>query len=117
MKNRLPPSVPVAIAFFAAVAAVALWAAARQPGPRDMPPTETALVAATAEDNQLQPIVTVGTDRPAGQEMAKPPGTTDPPDGSVEQIQYVFHELHTEGCHALCGVCVGTRTGVEGASY
>lgn len=116
MKNRLPPSVPVAIAFFAAVAAVALWASARQPGPRDMPRTGPALITATAADNQPQPIVTVGMDRPAGQEMAKPPGTTDRPDGSVEQMQYVFHELHTEGCHALCGVC-GTRAGVEGASY
>jgi hypothetical protein len=116
MKNWLPPSVPVAIAFFAAVAAVALWAAARQPGPQGMPRTEPAMVTATAEDNQPQPIVMAGMDRPAGPEMAKSPGTTDRPDGSVELMQYVFHELHTEGCHALCGVC-GTRAGVPDASY
>jgi len=116
MMNRLPPSVPVAIAFFAAVAAVALWAAARQRGPQGMPRTEPAMVTATAEDNLPQPIVTAGMDRPAGKEMANPPGAADRPDGSAEQMQYVFHELHTEGRHALCGVC-GTRAGVQGASY
>src|SRR5215469_9746691 len=113
MKNRLPPSVPVAFAFSAAVAAVALWGAARQPGPQEMPRTEPPMVTATAEDNQPQLIVTAPMDRPAGQIMAKLPGTTDRPDGSAEQMQYVFHELHTEGCHALCGVC-GARAGVQG---
>jgi hypothetical protein len=29
------------------------------------------------------------------------------PDSSVEQAQYVFHELHAEGRHALCAVCGG----------
>jgi hypothetical protein len=115
MKNRLPPNVPVAIAIFAAVAVVALWAAARQPGATGVPRTGPALVTATAEDNQPQPTVTVGMDRPAGQEMAKPPGTPDWPDGSAEQMRYVFHELHAEGHHAQCGVCA-TRTGAEGTS-
>jgi hypothetical protein len=115
MKNRLPPNVPVAIALFAAVAAVARWAAARQPAPPGVLSTKPALVTATAEDNRRQPAVTAGLDRPAGQEMAKPPGAPDRPDGSVEQMQYVFHELHAEGRHALCEVC-GTRTGVEGTS-
>lgn len=110
MKNRLPPSVPAAIAIFAAVAAVALWAAARQPGAAGVSRTEPALVTATAEDNQPQLSVTIGMDRPARQEPAKPPGTPDRPDGSVQQMQYVFHELHPEGRHALCGVC-GTRPG------
>jgi hypothetical protein len=116
MKNLLPPSVPVAIAISAAVAAVALWAAARQPGSQRMPRTEPAMVTATAEGNQPQPIVTAGMDRPAGQAIAKLPGATVRPKASVEQMQYVFHELHTEGRHALCGVC-DTRAGVQGASY
>jgi hypothetical protein len=43
--------------------------------------------------------------RIAGQEMAKPPRTPGRPDGSLEQTQRVFHELHAEGRHALCEVC------------
>ncbi len=31
------------------------------------------------------------------------------PDSSVEQMQYVFHELHADGRHALCAIC-GSRT-------
>lgn len=34
MKNQLPPNVLLAMVLFAAMAAVALWAVARQPGPR-----------------------------------------------------------------------------------
>jgi hypothetical protein len=43
--------------------------------------------------------------RTAGNDMAKPPGTLGRPDGSAEQMQHVFHELHAEGRHALCEVC------------
>jgi hypothetical protein len=27
------------------------------------------------------------------------------PDGSVKPMDYVFHELHADGRHALCAVC------------
>jgi hypothetical protein len=40
--------------------------------------------------------------------LAVPPAPGIPgggPDRSVEQMQYVFHELHADGQHALCGVC------------
>jgi hypothetical protein len=32
------------------------------------------------------------------------------PDSSIEQMQYVFHELHADGQHALCAVC-GSQAG------
>ncbi len=75
MKQQMPPNIPLAIVIFAAVAAVALRAAARRPEPRWVLGTEPA------------------------------PGTPDRPDSSVEQMQYVFHELHADGRHALCAVC------------
>jgi hypothetical protein len=46
-----------------------------------------------------------GVHRAGGQEGAKPAGTIGRPDGSSEQMQHVFHELHAEGRHALCEVC------------
>jgi hypothetical protein len=27
------------------------------------------------------------------------------PDNAVEQREYIFHELHADGLHALCGIC------------
>jgi hypothetical protein len=42
----------------------------------------------------------------AGHGIVTPPGTPGGgPDSSVEQIQYVFHELHADGRHALCAIC------------
>ena len=41
----------------------------------------------------------------AGQETAERPGTPGRLAGSVEQMRYVFHELHAEARHALCEVC------------
>ena len=84
--NRLPPNVPLAVAIFAALAAVALRAAARRPQLR------------------LTHPATAGTPRLAGGETAKPP-RTGRPGGSAEQMQYVFHELHADGHHALCPLC------------
>ena len=35
-----------------------------------------------------------------------PPDTSGRgPGRSVEQMQYVFHELHADGRHPLCAVC------------
>jgi len=38
--------------------------------------------------------------------MVNPPGTPGGgPDSSVEEMDYVFHELHADCHHVLCGVC------------
>jgi hypothetical protein len=105
MRNALPANVPLIIVIFAAGAAVALWAAARRPGPSVVLGPEPAPVTATAEDSLPRPAVIAGVHHTTGQEMAKPRGTPGRPDGSAEQTQHVFHELHAEGRHALCEVC------------
>jgi len=51
--------------------------------------------------------VTTGTHDGDGHEMPGPPGPPGRPSGDVEQLQYVFHELHPDGCNALCAVCDG----------
>jgi hypothetical protein len=79
MRNGLPPNALLAIVIFAAVASVALRAAARQAADRGIPGAGSTLVTAIAEDSRA--------------------------DGSAEQMQYVFHELHADGHHALCGIC------------
>jgi hypothetical protein len=101
VRNRLWRNVQLAIVISAAVAAVALRAATSRPGPRGMLGTEPAM----AEDTLPQPAVTVGVHQTAAQEIVKPPSTLDRPDGSAEQMQHIFHELHAEGRHALCEVC------------
>jgi len=75
----LPANVPLAIVIFAAVTAVALRAAARRAAAPGIPGAESARVTGMAEDSR--------------------------PNGSAEQLQYVFHELHADGHHALCGIC------------
>ena len=45
-----------------------------------------------------------GADNPQG-------ATGHPPDSSGRQVDYVFHELHADGRHALCAVC-GSDTGL-----
>lgn len=45
---------------------------------------------------------------PASPGRARPAttgATPRKPDSSVEQMQYVFHELHADGRHAVCAVC------------
>jgi hypothetical protein len=105
MRSRLPANVPLAIVIAVAAAAITLRAAARRPKPRGMPGAEPAPVPATAEDGPPQPAVTSGVHHTADQHMPKPPGAPGRPDASVEQMQFVFHELHAEGRHALCEVC------------
>ena len=83
MKNQMAPAISVAIVFFAAVATVALRAAARRPGPRPVPGTESAPVTVTADESRPRSA------------------------SAVEQMQHVFHELHPDGRHALCAVCDG----------
>lgn len=61
----------------AAAATVALRAAATRQEPRWVPGTEPEPVAARSAENR------------------------------VEQLKYVFHELHPDGRNALCAVCDG----------
>jgi len=105
MTNRLPASVPLVIVMFAAVAAAALRAGVRRPERREVLGTEPPRVTATAEDNLPQPAVTVAVHHTAGQEGPSPPGSLGRSRASVDQMQYVFHELHGEGHHVLCEVC------------
>lgn len=53
-----------------------------------------------------RPAMTADVPDPAGHGMVTPAGSrSGRPDGSVEQIQYVFHELHADGRHVLCEIC------------
>jgi hypothetical protein len=91
MKNTLAPGIPLAIVLSAAVATVALRAAARRQQPRRLPGAEPEPVTATADESQPWP--------------PGPPGSPGRPSSTVEQMQYVFHELHPYGRSALCAVC------------
>ena len=107
MKTRVAPDIPLAIVIFAAAAAVALRAAARRPEPPQMPGTEPAPITATTDDSRsgLRAAVTAGMHATAGPELARPAGTPGRPDSAVEQMEYMFHELHADGRNALCGIC------------
>ena len=64
----------------------------------------TGAVALRAADRR--PAVTADLPDFAGHGRVIPPGTPGGgPDNSVEQMKYVFHELHADGRHALCAVC------------
>lgn len=105
MRNRMLVSVPLVIVMFAVVVAAALRAGARRSQSREVLSTEPQPATATAEDSLPQPAVTAPVYGTAGQERVKPPGALGRPDASVDQMRYVFHELHAEGRHALCEVC------------
>ena len=107
MKNMLAPGIPLAIVLSAAVATVALRAAARRQQPRWLPGAEPEPVTVTAEESRPRPAVTVGTHDGAGDEMPGPPCSPGRPSSTIEQMQYVFHELHPDGRNALCSVCDG----------
>ncbi len=107
MKNRMAPNIPLAIVLFAAVAAVALRAAARRPGPPRVPGTEPAPVTVTADESRPRSAATTCTRDGTGPEMVGPPGSPVRPASAVEQMQHIFHELHADGRNALCAVCDG----------
>jgi hypothetical protein len=107
MKDTLAQGIPLAIVLSAAVATVALRAAARRQQPRWLPCPEPEPVTATAGEGRPWPAVTAGTHDGAGYEMPGPPGSQGRPPGTVEQMHYVFHELHPDGRNALCAVCDG----------
>jgi hypothetical protein len=81
MKNLMTPNVTLAIVLLAAIAAVALRAAARQPEPRWAPGAESAPIA------------------------VRTPGSAVRAASAVEQMQDIFHELHADGRNAACTVC------------
>jgi hypothetical protein len=110
MKDRIAPSIPLAMVLFATVATVALRAAVRRPGPEPVPGTEPAPVTATADESRPRPAVTTGAQDGTGHQMARPPDSPDRPASAVEQMQHVFHELHADGRNAHCAVC-DTRYG------
>jgi hypothetical protein len=81
MKKQMPRDIPLAIVIFATVTAVALRLRA---GGR----------------------VTADMIDVAGHGMTNPPGIpVGGPGSSVDQMDYIFHELHADGRHALCTVC------------
>ena len=81
MENLMTPNTALAIVLLAAIAADALRAAARRPGPRWVPGAESAPVA------------------------VKTPGSPGRAASAVEQMQDIFHELHADGRNAACTVC------------
>ena len=105
MKNTMAPGIPLVIVLFAAVATVALRAAARRQEPRWLAGTEPEPVTVMARESRPRPAVTTGTQDGAGHETRRQPGSPGQPPSDVEQMQYVFHELHPDGRNALCAVC------------
>lgn len=85
MKNQMVPGIPLAVVLLAAVAAVALRAAARRPGP----------------------AVMAGPHDRAGPGMPRPQGLPGRSASAAEQMRQVFHELHADGRNDLCAVCDG----------
>jgi hypothetical protein len=107
MKTTTAPGIPLAVVLLAAVATVALRAVARRQEPRLLPGTEPVPVSVTADESRPRPAVTT-----------EPPGSPGRPPSAVEQLHYVFHELHADGRNALCAVCDGqlarrTRAGAR----
>ena len=77
----MTPNITLAIVLVAAMAAVALRAAARRPGPRWGSGAGSAPAAVTQPFSAGRPV------------------------SAVEQMQDIFHELHADGRHAVCTVC------------
>jgi hypothetical protein len=46
---------------------------------------------------EISPNLSIGT--------VNPPGTAGGPERSAGRMDYLFHELHPDGRHALCAVC------------
>jgi hypothetical protein len=105
MTNPMAPHIPLAMAVVVALAAAALRAADRRPGPPGVPGTEPAPVPVKADQSQPRPAVTTGTHDRAAHQMARPPRPPGRPARAVEQAQHIFHELHADGRNALCVVC------------
>jgi hypothetical protein len=105
MKTPMAPNIALAIIAFTAVAAVALRAAARRPGPQGVPGTKPAPATVTADDRQRRLAAAVGTHDGTGHDTARPSALPGRPASAVERVQPIFHELHADGRNALCAVC------------
>ena len=104
MKNLMAPNVPLALVLLA-VAAVALRAAARRPGPPETPGTGPAPVTVMAGQSQPRPAGTTGEHDGTAGELARPPASPGRPASAVDQARQIFHELHADGRHTFCTVC------------
>src|SRR5215469_6782987 len=93
MKKLMAPKVPLALVLLA-VAAVALRAAAKRPGP-----------PVTAGQSQPRPAGITGRHDGTGGAMARAPAVAGRPASAVDQARHIFHELHADGRHTLCTVC------------
>jgi hypothetical protein len=105
MKNQMAPNILLVIVFLAAVGAVARRAAARRPEPQGVHGARPAPITLTAGEIQSRPAAAIGTHNGTGHEMAKPPVSRGRPAITLEQAQYIFHDLHAEGRNTLCAVC------------
>ena len=105
MKNPLAPNIVLAIVLLAAVAAAALRAVARRPGPPEARGTGPAPLPVMTGQSQWQPAVTTGTHDGAGGEMARPPTPPGRLVSAVDQAQHILHELHPYGRTTFCTVC------------
>jgi hypothetical protein len=106
MTHRMAPGISLAIVLFAA-ATVAFRVAARRPQPPSVPGAERAPATVTADESRPRTLVTSGTQDGAAPEVARPPDPPGQPASVVEQMKYVFHELHADGRSTLCTVCDG----------
>ena len=106
MKNLMAPNVPLALVLLA-VAAVALRAAARRPGPPETPGTGPAPVTVMAGQSQPRPAGTTGEHDGTVGELARAPAPPGRPASAVDQARHIFHELHADGRHTSCAVCDG----------
>jgi hypothetical protein len=100
----MAPNVPLALVLLA-VAAAALRAAARRPGPPQAPGTGPAPVTVLAGQSQPRPAGTPGWQDGAGGELARASAPPGRPASAVDQARHIFHELHADGRHTFCTVC------------
>ena len=107
MKEWMAPNIPLTVVVVTALAAIALRAAARRPGPGRVPGTEPAPVTVMADESRTPPGMTAVTHNGAGREAARPPARPGRPAAAAGRAQHIFHELHPQGRNAVCVVCDG----------
>ena len=81
MQKSMTPNMTLAVVLLAAIAAVGLEAAARRSEPRWAPGAGSAPIA------------------------VRTPGSPGRPTGAIEQMQDIFHELHSDARNTVCTVC------------
>jgi hypothetical protein len=125
MKNQMLPGIALTIVIAAVVAAatrrppgpgngragaVSGAAAAGRPPPWLVLAGETAPGPVTPEDREPHPAAAAAAQSTAADETGDgQPGAATRPGAAAGQMQYVFHELHADGRHAICALCNGQR--------